>query len=158
MFTLEKTLFNRSINVNLDFFVNINQNIANCMLIGLFVLVVKFIAKNIVHFGLKFGLAFSYLQEQYVFIHDVLLEWVKAGDTRIKAADLKDYSGKMDLPDENGIIQLDVQHKVMSNLLHGGVVTKSFVYPMKGNHRVITITFQDNEWEILSTTFFIVTR
>ncbi|PIK52742.1 putative tyrosine-protein phosphatase 99A-like [Apostichopus japonicus] len=58
-------------------------------------------------------------EEQYVFIHDVLLEWVKAGDTRIKAADLKDYSGKMDLPDENGIIQLDVQHKeIMNQKIH----------------------------------------
>lgn len=58
-------------------------------------------------------------EEQYVFIHDVLLEWVKAGDTRIQAFNLKEYTEKMDLPDENGLVPLDVQHdQIMTQRIH----------------------------------------
>ena len=51
-------------------------------------------------------------EEQYVFIHDVLLDWLKIGNTRIRGPDLKTYTDRMTMPDERGKVLLDDQFKV----------------------------------------------
>ncbi|XP_072026520.1 receptor-type tyrosine-protein phosphatase alpha-like isoform X2 [Amphiura filiformis] len=52
-------------------------------------------------------------EEQYVFIHDVLLDWLKVGNTRIRAKDLKTYVDRMTLPNEQGKVLLDEQFRLM---------------------------------------------
>ncbi|XP_022081136.1 tyrosine-protein phosphatase 99A-like isoform X2 [Acanthaster planci] len=53
-------------------------------------------------------------EEQYVFIHDVLLEWLKAGNTTVQAADLRQYTDRMTLPDEQGKVLLDEHFKFIA--------------------------------------------
>ncbi len=54
-------------------------------------------------------------QEQYVFIHDVLLEWLKAGNTKVPACELRQYTDRMTLPDEHGKVLLNDHYKVSCN-------------------------------------------
>ncbi|XP_038069540.1 tyrosine-protein phosphatase 99A-like isoform X2 [Patiria miniata] len=53
-------------------------------------------------------------EEQYVFIHDVLLEWLKAGNTTVQGADLRQYTDRMTLPDEQGKVLLDEHYKFIA--------------------------------------------
>ncbi|XP_071497864.1 putative receptor-type tyrosine-protein phosphatase mosPTP-1 [Diadema antillarum] len=55
-------------------------------------------------------------EEQYVFIHDVLLEWLRAGNTVVKATELRQYVDRMTLPDEVGKIVLDEQFNLITRM------------------------------------------
>ncbi|XP_033644552.1 receptor-type tyrosine-protein phosphatase delta-like isoform X3 [Asterias rubens] len=54
-------------------------------------------------------------EEQYVFIHDVLLEWLKAGNTKVQACDLRQYTDRMTLPDEHGKVLLNDHFKFITH-------------------------------------------
>lgn len=47
-----------------------------------------------------------------MFIHDVLLEWLRAGNTVVKSTELRQYVDRMTLPDELGRVVLDEQFNV----------------------------------------------
>ncbi|XP_054751228.1 receptor-type tyrosine-protein phosphatase gamma-like isoform X2 [Lytechinus pictus] len=55
-------------------------------------------------------------EEQYVFIHDVLLEWLRAGNTVVKSTELRQYVDRMTLPDEVGRIVLDEQFNLIMKM------------------------------------------
>ena len=51
-------------------------------------------------------------QDQYIFIHDAVLESVTCGDTEIKAADLRRKLVKLKTRDQSGLNALDLQFAV----------------------------------------------
>ena len=51
-------------------------------------------------------------QDQYIFIHDAVLESVTCGDTEIKAADLRRKLVKLKTRDQSGLTALDLQFAV----------------------------------------------
>ena len=51
-------------------------------------------------------------QDQYIFIHDAVLESVTCGDTEIKAADLRRKLVKLKTRDQSGLTTLDLQFAV----------------------------------------------
>ena len=51
-------------------------------------------------------------QDQYIFIHDAILESVTCGDTEIKAADLRRKLVKLKTRDQSGLTALDLQFAV----------------------------------------------
>ncbi|XP_030828388.1 tyrosine-protein phosphatase 99A isoform X1 [Strongylocentrotus purpuratus] len=55
-------------------------------------------------------------EEQYVFIHDVLLEWLRAGNTVVKSTELRQYVDRMTLPDEVGRVVLDEQFNLIMKM------------------------------------------
>ena len=53
-----------------------------------------------------------FFQDQYIFIHDAVLESVTCGDTEIKAADLRRKLVKLKTRDQSGLTALDLQFAV----------------------------------------------
>ena len=53
-----------------------------------------------------------FFQDQYIFIHDAVLESVTCGDTEIKAADLRRKLVKLKTRDQSGLTALDLQFTV----------------------------------------------
>ena len=51
-------------------------------------------------------------QDQYVFIHDAILEAVTCGDTHIEANDLEDKLKKLQMKDQSGKTKLELQFAV----------------------------------------------
>ena len=52
------------------------------------------------------------LQDQYIFIHDAILESVTCGDTEIEAGDLRKRLAQLKTTDESGCTGLDQQFAV----------------------------------------------
>ena len=53
-----------------------------------------------------------YIQEQYVFIHDAILEAVTCGDTQIESSDLRPKLNKMQKKNQSGKTELELQFTV----------------------------------------------
>ena len=53
-----------------------------------------------------------FFQDQYIFIHDAILESLTCGDTEIKAADLRRKLVKLKRKDDSGLSGLDLQFAV----------------------------------------------
>ena len=60
------------------------------------------------------------LQEQYIFIHDAILESVSCGDTQIVAGDLRDALEKLRMSTQTGQTGLASQFQV-KQVIHWGV-------------------------------------
>ena len=60
------------------------------------------------------------LQEQYIFIHDAILESVTCGDTQIVAGDLRDALEKLRMSTQTGQTGLSSQFQV-KQVIHWGV-------------------------------------
>ena len=64
-----------------------------------------------------------YLQEQYIFIHDAILESVTCGDTEISSANLRLIMKKMSrVNPETKATPLQTQFKVQKGSLHKAIV------------------------------------
>ena len=55
---------------------------------------------------------FLFFQDQYIFIHDAILESVTCGDTEIEAGDLRKRLAQLKTRDESGRSGLDLQFAV----------------------------------------------
>ena len=53
-----------------------------------------------------------FFQDQYIFIHDAILESVTCGDTEIEAGDLRKKLAQLKTTDESGRTGLDLQFAV----------------------------------------------
>ena len=53
-----------------------------------------------------------FFQDQYIFIHDAILESVTCGDTEIEAGDLRKRLAQLKTRDESGRSGLDLQFAV----------------------------------------------
>ena len=61
-------------------------------------------------------------QEQYIFIHDAILEWLTCGDTEIDAGNLRTCLDKLLRMDQSGRAEMDHQFAVSTGLVEEGKV------------------------------------
>ena len=54
------------------------------------------------------------IQDQYVFIHDAILEAVTCGDTQVESGDLRAKLNKMQKKNQSGKTELELQFAVSS--------------------------------------------
>ena len=64
------------------------------------------------HLHFQCILTLFFFQDQYIFIHDAILESVSCGDTEIEAGDLRKRLAQLKTTDESGRTGLDLQFAV----------------------------------------------
>ena len=64
------------------------------------------------HLHFQCILTLFFFQDQYIFIHDAILESVTCGDTEIEAGDLRKRLAQLKTIDESGRTGLDLQFAV----------------------------------------------
>ena len=59
----------------------------------------------------------GYYQDQYIFIHDAILEAVTCGDTQIESGNLRAKLNKLQKKDQSGKTELELQFAVSINFV-----------------------------------------